>query len=121
MRVLVAGGAGFIGSAVTRVLLEEGHDVTVLDNLSKGFRELIAEGARFIDGDLENVLLHKVYADAGAAPASLHRDFIVDWRDGFWVATNFTSASEPIPASAAAKVLVGAREVPPGGVTVWME
>ena len=55
MRVLVAGGAGFIGSAVTRVLLDEGHDVTVLDNLSKGFRELIPEGARFIDGDLENV------------------------------------------------------------------
>ncbi|MBF6600194.1 MAG: NAD-dependent epimerase/dehydratase family protein [Dehalococcoidia bacterium] len=54
MRVLVTGGAGFIGSAVTRVLLEEGHDVTVLDNLSKGFRALVQPGARFIEGDLRN-------------------------------------------------------------------
>jgi UDP-glucose 4-epimerase len=52
VRVFVAGGAGFIGSAVTYVLLEEGHEVTVLDNLSKGFRDLVPEGARFIEGDL---------------------------------------------------------------------
>lgn len=54
MRVLVTGGAGFIGSAVTRVLLEEGHEVTVLDNLSKGFRALVPAGARFIEGDLRD-------------------------------------------------------------------
>jgi UDP-glucose 4-epimerase len=54
VRVLVTGGAGFIGSAVTRVLLEEQHDVTVVDNLSKGFRELVPEGARFIEGDLRD-------------------------------------------------------------------
>ncbi len=54
MRVLVTGGAGFIGSAVTRVLLEERHEVTVLDNLSKGFRQLVPEGARFIEGDLRD-------------------------------------------------------------------
>ena len=54
MRVLVTGGAGFIGSWVTRVLLEEQHEVTVLDNLSKGFVSLVPEGARFIEGDLRN-------------------------------------------------------------------
>ncbi len=54
MHVLVTGGAGFIGSALTRVLLEEQHDVTVLDNLSKGFRALVPPGARFIDGDLRD-------------------------------------------------------------------
>ncbi len=52
MRVLVAGGAGFIGSSVTNVLLAEQHEVTVLDNLSKGFRTLVPDGARFIEGDL---------------------------------------------------------------------
>jgi len=54
MRVLVTGGAGFIGSWVTRALLAEGHDVTVFDNLSKGFRELVPEGVRFIEGDLRD-------------------------------------------------------------------
>jgi UDP-glucose 4-epimerase len=54
MRVLVTGGAGFIGSAVTRVLLDERHEVTVLDNLSKGFRALVPADARFIEGDLRD-------------------------------------------------------------------
>ncbi len=54
MRVLVTGGAGFIGSWVTRVLLDEQHDVTVLDNLSKGFRDLVPEDVRFIEGDLRD-------------------------------------------------------------------
>jgi UDP-glucose 4-epimerase len=54
VRVLVTGGAGFIGSALTRVLLEEQHDVTVLDNLSKGFRTLVPGDARFIEGDLRD-------------------------------------------------------------------
>src|SRR6185295_3335334 len=52
MRVCVTGGAGFIGSWVTRTLLAEGHDVTIIDNLSKGYRSLVPEGARFIEGDL---------------------------------------------------------------------
>ncbi|MEX2245657.1 MAG: NAD-dependent epimerase/dehydratase family protein [Dehalococcoidia bacterium] len=54
MKAFVTGGAGFIGSAVTRALLAEGHEVTVADNLSKGFRERVPEGARFIEGDLRD-------------------------------------------------------------------
>ena len=53
MRVLVTGGAGFIGSHVVRVLLETGHRVTVLDNLSTGRRELVPAGAAFVRGDLK--------------------------------------------------------------------
>jgi len=59
VRVLVTGGAGFIGSALTRVLLEEQHDVTVLDNLSKGYRRLVPDEARFIEGDLRDERLGK--------------------------------------------------------------
>ena len=54
MRVFVAGGAGFIGSSLTNVLLREQHEVTVLDNLSKGFRTLVPPEARFIEGDLHD-------------------------------------------------------------------
>jgi UDP-glucose 4-epimerase len=57
MRVCVTGGAGFIGSWVTRTLLAEGHDVTVIDNFSKGFRELVPDGARLIEGDLRDARL----------------------------------------------------------------
>ncbi len=53
MRVFVTGGAGVIGSHVSRVLIEGGHWVTILDNLSTGHRELVPEGAVFIKGDLK--------------------------------------------------------------------
>lgn len=52
MRVFITGGAGFIGSHVSRALLEAGHQVTVFDNLSRGRRELVPEGAVFVPGDL---------------------------------------------------------------------
>lgn len=54
MRVFVTGGAGFIGSHVSNVLLKAGHQVTVFDNLSAGHRELVPRGAVFVKGDLKN-------------------------------------------------------------------
>jgi UDP-glucose 4-epimerase len=53
MRVFVTGGAGFLGSHVTNVLLQAGHQVTVLDNLSTGHRRMVPKGAVFIKGDLK--------------------------------------------------------------------
>jgi len=47
MRVLVTGGAGFIGSHITRAYLAAGHEVTVLDNLSSGHRENVPDAAGF--------------------------------------------------------------------------
>ena len=52
MRVLVTGGAGYIGSVVTEQLVSDGHQVVVYDNLSKGFAQAVVEGAEFIEGDL---------------------------------------------------------------------
>ena len=52
MRVLVTGGAGYIGSVITDQLIEDAHSVVVYDNLSKGHRESVSERATFIDGDL---------------------------------------------------------------------
>ncbi len=54
MRVFLTGGAGFIGSHISRVLLEEGHQVTVFDNLSRGRRDLVPAGAAFVQGDLSD-------------------------------------------------------------------
>ncbi|HEX3249971.1 MAG TPA: UDP-glucose 4-epimerase GalE [Pyrinomonadaceae bacterium] len=52
MKVLVTGGAGYIGSVVSEQLVNDGHEVVVYDNLSKGHRESVVEGARFVEGDL---------------------------------------------------------------------
>ena len=52
MRVLVTGGAGYIGSVVAEELLRDGHEVTVFDSLVKGHRGAVVEGAEFVEGDL---------------------------------------------------------------------
>ena len=52
MRVLVTGGAGFIGSHVVDHLLARGHEVAVVDHLSSGKLENIPEGARFYEADI---------------------------------------------------------------------
>ncbi|MFC4148444.1 UDP-glucose 4-epimerase GalE [Micromonospora mangrovi] len=49
MKLLVTGGAGYIGSVVTRMLLDNGHDVTVLDDLRTGHREALAPEATHVD------------------------------------------------------------------------
>lgn len=49
---MVTGGAGYIGSHTVRELLDDGHDVTVLDNLSAGHREAVPSAARLVVGDL---------------------------------------------------------------------
>jgi UDP-glucose 4-epimerase len=52
MRILVTGGAGYIGSVVTQELLNDGNDVVVYDSLYKGHRDAIVSGAEFVQADL---------------------------------------------------------------------
>jgi UDP-glucose 4-epimerase len=52
MRILVTGGAGYIGSVMADVLVDGGHDVTVFDNLSRGHRDAVSPRALFVQGDL---------------------------------------------------------------------
>ena len=52
MRVLVTGGAGYIGGTVSRMLLEKGYAVTILDNLCHSKRSALPEGVPFVDCDL---------------------------------------------------------------------
>jgi UDP-glucose 4-epimerase len=52
MRLLVTGGAGYIGSIVAQQLLGEGHEVVVLDDLSRGHRKAVPTGARLVEMSL---------------------------------------------------------------------
>jgi UDP-glucose 4-epimerase len=52
MRLLVTGGAGYIGSVVAAMLLDNGHEVTVLDDLSTGHEDAVPDGAKFVRGTL---------------------------------------------------------------------
>ncbi|MGW5675473.1 UDP-glucose 4-epimerase GalE [Streptomyces sp. NPDC003860] len=53
-KYLVTGGAGYVGGVVARHLLEAGHEVVVLDDLSTGFREGVPAGAEFVEGDVRD-------------------------------------------------------------------
>ncbi|MFF5976499.1 UDP-glucose 4-epimerase GalE [Streptomyces sp. NPDC012769] len=57
-KYLVTGGAGYVGSTVAAHLLEAGHEVTVLDDLSTGFREGVPAGAAFIEGRIQDAARH---------------------------------------------------------------
>ena len=52
MKILVTGGAGYIGSVCVEDLLNRGHDVTVFDNLTEGHRKAVDQRAKFVQGDL---------------------------------------------------------------------
>ncbi len=64
-RVLVTGGAGFIGSHVAAALLGRGHRVTILDDLSGGFADNIPAGATFVQGSITDPALVDRVFDAG--------------------------------------------------------
>lgn len=54
MKILVTGGAGYIGGTVAAILRDRGNDVTVYDNLCHARREMVPEGISFVEGELED-------------------------------------------------------------------
>lgn len=72
MRVLVTGGAGYIGSVVTEELLNDGHEVVVFDSLIKGHRAAADRRAKFVEGDLmDSELLQRTLRE-NAVQAVIH-------------------------------------------------
>lgn len=54
MKLLVTGGAGYVGSVCAAVLVEAGHDVTIIDNFTTGNREAVPAAARLVEGDVRD-------------------------------------------------------------------
>lgn len=72
MRILVTGGAGYVGSTTAQRLIEAGHSVTVLDSLALGDREAVPKEARLVVGDIADVGLLEQSLRDDAIEAVLH-------------------------------------------------
>lgn len=72
MNVLVTGGAGYIGSVATEMLLDAGHSVVVYDNLVKGHKGAVDPRARFVEGDLNEAALLEETLRANSIDAVMH-------------------------------------------------
>src|ERR1700736_1131180 len=72
MKVLVTGGAGYVGSICVEQLLDRGDEVIVFDNLSEGHRESIDPRANFIQCDLSDPKSISLAIRISGAPAVMH-------------------------------------------------
>jgi UDP-glucose 4-epimerase len=72
MKILITGGAGYIGGTVTRLLLARGHSVTVYDNLCHSKRLAVAEAADFVEGDVGDRALLEKTLNAGRFDGVMH-------------------------------------------------
>ncbi len=63
MKILVTGGAGFIGSQVADAFLEAGHEVVIIDNLSTGFKKNVNPGTKFIQADITDISIPAIFQE----------------------------------------------------------
>lgn len=70
MKVLITGGAGYIGSVMTRLFIESGHEVVILDNMSSGHRDAIPDGVRCIEGEVDKI--SEIFTSADGIDAVIH-------------------------------------------------
>ena len=75
MKVLVTGGAGFIGTKLIKRLLKDGYEVVSVDNYSTGKKENEQEGCRYYDYDLSSKHTHGIYVDHGSYPHWKDEDY----------------------------------------------
>jgi beta-galactosidase len=76
-------------------------------------------GVDTIDGSLERDVMRLVYERAGAEPASYPPGVYVEWRDGFFVAVNYSSRPFDVPVGPGARIVLGANPLRPAGVLIW--
>jgi beta-galactosidase len=73
------------------------------------------------DGKLEREIVRRVYARAGIGIADLPEGVFIEWRDGFFVAVNYSSTPYDLPLSVGATALFGDRRLDPADICVWTE
>ena len=70
MKIMVTGGAGYVGGSTSALLVEQGHQVVVVDNLCHAKRDQVPTGVEFIEADIANrPVLDSLFLDATAAGA----------------------------------------------------
>jgi beta-galactosidase len=96
-----------------------GEAAVIARRLGKGTVTYV--GADSASGSLEAEAVRSVYAEAKVPVENFAEGFLVDWRDGVWIATNSTERVQAAPIAAGGKPLIGQRDVPVAGVTVWCD
>jgi len=94
-----------------------GKPAVVTRKLGRGTVTYI--GADTIDGTLERDVLRLVYDRAGARPESYPPGVYVEWRDGFFVAVNYSSRPCAVPVEPGAKIVLGSNPLRPADVLIW--
>jgi beta-galactosidase len=73
------------------------------------------------DSNLEKDVLRDIYSAAGAKTENYPQGIYVYWRDGFYIAVNYSSDDYPMNLPQTAKIFVGEKIIKPAGVLVWSE
>ena len=94
-----------------------GKPAVVTRKLGRGTVTYI--GADTIDGALERDVMRLVYERAGAGPASYPPGVYVEWRDGFFVAVNYSSRPYAVPTGPGATIVLGTNPLRPADVLIW--
>jgi len=97
----------------------KGRAAVVKRKIGKGSVTYI--GANTGDSNLEKDLLRDIYADAGATTEDYPEGVYVYWRDGFYMAMNYSSTDYTVNIPGTSKILVGEKILKPAGVLVWSE
>ncbi|MBC8035096.1 MAG: beta-galactosidase [Chitinophagaceae bacterium] len=95
----------------------KGTTAAVKNKIGRGTVHYI--GVQSLDGEMEKQILRKAYLSAGASILNLPNYVFVEWRDGYWVAVNYTSAPADLPIPTTATIITGGARIAPGEVTVW--
>jgi beta-galactosidase len=94
-----------------------GKACVIKRNLGKG--SVVYVGVESKDKTLEEAVLRKLYKDSGVQILDLPDYVFVEWRDGYWVAVNYSSQNFELSISDKKQIVLGDKTLVPGGVTVW--